>query len=322
LNKSIKGYNTLTKYQNKKCFYGIGIYKRRKVFYKEFESLSFLDKELNGYNIVKDFYNVPKLVGSYDNTILYEYKKDLVSNTLYEYLYFNKKNIKTNLILNQYKNSLLNIKKYNETKLCNYTFFAKRKDMIEDYLLNINDIKFKNILKDMLDNICKNKSLYSFISQGDPTDTNISTKGCFTDFENGGYNSIVGEISIFLVSLLTHGAYFYPKYNSKVYKIRDEYQVNRKISDKNIKFILSYLNMIKNTVDKKVINELDKYLKYYICFRLLTPINIINMEEIDKKIIINLVKDFYQVNSLDELIELINNWNISYIEDFINNKTC
>ena len=46
------------------------------------------------------------------------------------------------------------------------------------------------------------------------------------------------------------------------------------------------------------------------------------MEEIDKKIIINLVKEFYQVNSLDELIELINNWNISYIEDFINNKTC
>ena len=323
MNKNIKGYKTLTRYQNKKCFYGIGIYNRKKIFYKEFDSLTYLEKELNGYNIVKEYYNVPKLIGNYENTILYEYKKDLINNTLYEYFYFNKKSINVNIILNQYKNSLIKLKRLNESKLCNYSFYAKRKEMIDNYLFNIDDKKFKDILNEMLENICKNKSLYSFISQGDPTDTNISIKGCFTDFENGGYNSIVGEISIFLVSLLTHGSYFYPKYNSKVYMIRDNYKVNKKISSKNINLILSYLNMIKENLDKKVINEINKYLKYYICFRLLTPINIINMEDIDKKIIINLVKEFYQINSLDSLITLINNWDTNYINNyFINNKLC
>lgn len=315
MNKDIKGYKTLTRYQNKKCFYGLGIYNRKKVFYKQFASHDYLEKELNGYSIVKEFYHVPTLINYDNNTVLYEYKKELIYNTLYEYLYFGKKNIDVNSILNQYQNSLINLKKCKENKLCNYNFFAKRSDMINEYLMNTNDLEFKNILEETLEVICKDKSLYAFISQGDPTDTNISVNGYFTDFENGGYNSIVGEISILLISLLTHGSYFYPKYNSKVYTIRANYKVSTKISDKNINLILAYLNMIKTSLNERVINEINKYLKYYICFRLLTPISILKMEDNDRKMIIKLVKKFYQINSLDDLINTVNNWDICYIKN-------
>ena len=34
--------------------------------------------------------------------------------------------------------------------------------------------------------------------------------------------------------------------------------------------ITLYLNMIKNNVSKDIIDEINKYLKYYICFRLVT----------------------------------------------------
>ena len=313
MTKDIKGYKTLTRYQNKKCYYGIGVYNRKKVFYKEFESPIYLQKEIKGYKIVSKHYHVPKLINYDNNTILYEYKKDLVSNTIYEYLYFNTEKANINSIIKQYKKNIVSIKRMNETKLCNYNFFAKRKEMINTYLLNIKDSEFNNILKDMLNNICQNKSLYAFISQGDPTDTNISVNGFFTDFENGGYNSLVGEISILLVSLLTHGSYFYPKYNSKVYMIRDAYKVNTRISSKNINLILSYLNMVKESLNKRELKELDYYLKYYICFRLLTPIDVLKMDDNDRKIIIKLVKTFYQINSFNDLIDLINNWDICYI---------
>ena len=129
-------------------------------------------------------------------------------------------------------------------------------------------------------------------------------------------------ICLKLIFLLNSLIYFYPKYNSKVYKIRSHYKVNLKISSKNINIIVSYLNMIKNIVNGDIINEINKYLKYYICFRLLTPIDVSKMEEIDQKIIFSLFKLFYKVNSIDELISLITNWDVCYISNFINLKQC
>ena len=320
MNKDTKGYTIISRYQNKKCFYGLGIYNDEKIFFKEFNLISDLEKEIDGYNIVKKYYRVPKLITKYDNTIIYEYKDELINSTLYEYLYYDVSNINLNNILNQYKNSLKDIKRINEDELCNDKFYKKRINMIDNYSTLIDNLDIKEHIKKVIFEISQDKTLHAFISQGDPTDTNISTDGCFTDFENGGYNSLVGEIAIFLISILTHGGYFYPKYNSKVYMIRSNYKVNLKISSKNINIIVSYLDMIKSIVNKDIINEINKYLKYYICFRLLTPIDVSKMDEIDQEIIFSLFELFYEVNSIDELISLITNWDVCYINNFINKK--
>ena len=311
----ISNYEMLSRFQNKKCYFGLGLYTNQKIFFKEFNSPLDKEKEIKGYQTVKRYYVVPQMVSSVDNTIIYEYKDELINSSLYEYLYFDIGNINLEGILNQYKNSLKNIKKINEKDTFNNKFFKDRIKMIDQYLLLINDLNLSNQFNEMKKVIQEDKKLHAFISQGDPTDTNISTNGCFTDFENGGYNSLVGEIAIFIVSILTHGGYFYPKYNSNVYQIRSNYKVNTTIKDKNKTLIIAYLNMIKNNVSKDIIDEINKYLKYYICFRLVTPLDVTQMDEDDQNIIFSLFEIFFQIENIDELINLISNWDISYIDN-------
>lgn len=50
-----------------------------------------LQNEITGYQKVKDFYDVPKLIFQNRGTLIYEYKEELMTNTLHEYFYFNKK---------------------------------------------------------------------------------------------------------------------------------------------------------------------------------------------------------------------------------------
>ena len=202
----------------------------------------------------------------------------------------------------------------------------------KNIVYNNKKINISNILHDVLHNITSDKKMYSFLSQGDPTDTNITTTGYFTDFENVGYNILVGEFSIMFVSLFSHGRYFYPKYNKKAYVINkaivDKYykykmNLNYSIANNDIKIesisinlpskhkelILQYINFyLQNKYFSKYSNDF-KYLKYYICMRLLTPININNMDEIDKITILVLVVIVYlYVDDLIKLKELIERW--------------
>lgn len=309
----IKGYEILSRYKNKKCFYGVAIYNDKKIFYKEFDSHDDKEKELKGYFLICNYYNVPKIINTYENIIMYEYKEELLNETIYEYLYLDNLNINMDSILKQYENSLSNVQMLDEKELSNYKFFAKRKEMIENYITKIPNEK--NNLNRILEIIVEPKILSAFISQGDPTDTNIGVNGLFTDFENGGYNSVVGEISIFLVSILTHGSYFYPKYNSNVYEIRPKYKVCTRISDKNKKILISYLNMIKNKLN---CDEINKYLKYYICFRFLTPIDILKMNVKDRNIIFKLINMFLKTKNIDDILKLIEEWDVCFIEKLLN----
>ena len=63
--------------------------------------------------------------------------------------------------------------------------------------------------------------------------------------------------------------------------------------------------MFRENLDENVIQELDRYLKYYICFRLLTPINVSIMSKSDQKIIIKNLLDFYNLKNFDEIIDKI-----------------
>lgn len=305
-----KNIYQLSSYQNKKCIYGLGTFEGKSIFYKTM--FNDLKEELNGYNIVSKYYKVPKII-SYDNDlIIYEYNKSLINKSIFDYLYINDELIlDITSIFNQYKSSLKDIKYLNEEEVSNKKFYKDRINMLDD-LINDNEYKkYHSSFKKIKEKLLEDKKLYSFVSQGDPTDTNITVDGLFCDFENGGYNSLVGEIAIFIASILTHGPRIYPKYNKKAYMIKNVDLNNIKFSKKNINLVLEYLNFYKENLNREQIEELDKYLKYYLCFRMISPIKLEVMDDIDKEYVLDLINKFMKINSFDELIVLVNNWELS-----------
>ena len=301
-------FRILTNNKNKKCNYGLCLYKGNKAFYKTvFDGIK---NELKGYKLVSKYYMVPKIIYYSENVILYEYIDDFIDKSLYDYLYGDRNlHIDYNYIFNQYKESLKSVKYIQENKLKNDLFYNQRISIIDKYISSDEYSKYKNIFIAIKKRITKDKKLYSFISQGDPTDTNITTTGIFCDFENGGYNSIVGEIAIFIVSILSHGAYIYPKYNSKVYDAKKLKKYKNYITNKNIELLLEYLNIFKMNLNKNIIKELDTYLKYYICFRIVSPIDIDILSENDREFIFYLLNIFYNAKNFNQIINIIRRWN-------------
>ena len=305
----------LSKYKNKRSYYGLANYNGIKVFFKKFDDKNEIIREIKGHSLIKDYYNIPNIIDYYNNIVFYEYEEELINNTLYDNLFINNGNIDYYKIILPIKKSLNNIKLLDEDSLENTKFFKKRIYLLNKYINDNSFIDYKFLLDELLENIMKNKKLYSIITQGDPTLTNISANGLYTDFENSGYNSIVGEISIFVIALLTHGAYFYPKYNSEVYKIRPSFKVSTSINKKNIELLELYLNSIKEKLNDEIIKQLNQYLKYYLCFRIITPIDITKMSIKDRNLIFKMLKIFINVNDIDTLIKIIKNWDLSFIKD-------
>ena len=318
------------KIETTKGEFGFCKYNGRRCFYKIVDNVSI---EIKRYKMLSNFYKVPKLINSFDNVIIYELIDSLVNCTIHEYLYNDNINFDINNILKQYKKNMETIYLISEDKLINKKFFIDRVDYLKKYLndkifnkiyiYNYKEYNIYKILNETIDNISSNKELYSFITNGDPTDTNISVDGFFSDYECAGFNSIVGEIAIFVISILSHGSYFYPKYNKSVYALRPfilkEYNkfkmvINRrnnkidgkiKILFKNKKLILDYLEFYNDILNNNIKDNVNKYLKYYLIMRVLTPIDVLKMDESDINTIVFLVIIFSEINSINELIELV-----------------
>lgn len=315
----------------------IGQYNDKKIFMKLCLDAN---EKLQKYNLIKNFYKVSKIAIMHNNYIIYDYIKDFENKTINDYLYGKETYIDLNSITSQYSNSLdktLKIKKEFECESKRY--FRDRTNMLNNYInfldfnvIILDDIRYdiKGILMEILDVIKKNKKMYSYITQGDPTDTNITTTGYFTDFENAGYNTIVSELSIIFVSLFSHGSYYYPKYNIKAYssnkniltkykkhKIQIEYEkkedviyikkINYKVQNKSKKIIDSFIDLYLNNKNYYQYKDDFQFLKYYICMRLLTPINLLEMCEDDQITILTLVVQIYikisDLNSLKKFME-------------------
>lgn len=319
-----------------KSIIGICLYNNQKYFFK---SIDEKNNELIKYELIKKYYNVSKIAIKYNEYIIYEYIHDFDKKTINDYLYGAEKKINIKSIITQYHNSINSTLILKNEKECESAqYFLERTHLIKDYIKDLDygslimneeiyDIKF--VLNDIISNIEKRKKLYAFISQGDPTDTNITTTGLFTDFENSGYNSLISEFAIIFVSLFSHGRYFYPKYNKKAYvinkaiinkfnkyKIMNTYCVDNgniyvkkidiKLPEKNKKLILSFIDLYFNNSNYGKYSTDFSLIKYYICMRLLTPININTMDKDDKVTILTLVMYIYNnVNNLQDLKKLI-----------------
>lgn len=323
-------------YRTSKTKIGLCLYNNQKYFFK---SINTTDNEIFKYELVKQYYNVSKIAIQYNEYIIFEYIKDFDKKTINDYLYGKEKNIDIKSIITQYHDSINNtLNLISEYECESKKYFLDRTYLIKEYIkglnydnLIVNDKKYniKSVLNDIIKNIEKNKKIYAFISQGDPTDTNITINGYFTDFENSGYNSLISEFAIIFVSLFSHGRYFYPKYNKKAYvinksiinkfnnyKIVNNYYINKKniyikdfdikIPEKNKNLILSFIDLYLSNLNYPKYSIDFSLIKYYICMRLLTPININSMNENDKITILTLVMIIYNnVEDLQTLKKLI-----------------
>ncbi len=295
-------------------------------------------REIEGYNLIKYYYNVPKLV-EYDivkKEITYEYCEDLNSQTIHHGLFGNKpfdiETITNALVLN-YRD----FKFLNENLAVNSFFFLGRISKLAEYLA-VKKKEYEKII------ICNGEELCSFnecvlsiikdltqnnivpfvISQGDPTDLNISTTGTFTDFETSGYNSLVNEIAIFVGCYLVNCYYYYIKYMNSPHKfftdtlekyqhlVKCDYNEDANsiaVTFKNIipqqakKLILSYLNKVK---ELEIIKS-NFRLGPYIAMRMITPINLNEIDDkSDKYILIALACLFEKkYTTLNDIIKLI-----------------
>ena len=323
-------------YKNSKATFGVKIVDNKKYFYKKTKNVN---KEVDGFNEVNRIYVVPKIAYCDNDEILYEYKKDLEDKTIHEYLY--NKNVgfvNYTKIFNQYRKSINSLVMKEESEYRNTDFFKKRVDILDRYLemdivnktyiLNNQEYMLSDIIIDIKNNLEKTKKLKGILTLGDPTDTNISISGIFTDFECAGYNSIIGELAIIFASLTTHGSYFYPKYNGNAYILRTnllfDYPKYRQdivyfdnpdkkcilipkfsILKKNKRVLLKFLKFYNKYF--KYDMEVGKYLKYYVCMRMLTPLDIEKMDEYDRNVIIALVIYLYEnVSDINSLIKIVN----------------
>lgn len=330
-------------YKSTKAEFGIKIIDNKKYFYKKTKNCN---KEIQGFNEVNSIYIIPKIVACNNDEILYEYKKELETKTIHEYLY-NKYPIYINYhkIFKQYTKSIQKLVIQDENTYRNSDFFNNRIKMLDKYIsykqfdniycLNNKEFSVKEIIQEIKEVLEKPKRIKGILTMGDPTDTNISTNGLFTDFECAGYNSILGEIAILFISLTTHGSYFYPKYNSNAYILRtnllyDFYKYKQElvyfknpdnkyillpkftILKKNKIVLLKFLNFYYKHFKDDL--ELKQYLKYYICMRILTPLDITNMEEYDQMVIISLLINIYEnCTDIESLIKMIKKMKVKNI---------
>ena len=157
----------------------------------------------------------------------------------------------------------------------------------------------------------ENKKQQCILCQGDPNTLNISTTPCFFDLATAGYNPIIGELAITIISTLIYDNYFCPKYHSKSYYLHElaieqsslfepnlyyKYDKSNIYIESNIRtsnirkrYIFGYLEILKkNNI------HIGKEIKYYIIMRLLCVFNIRKMLKKDYYYSLYLVCYFYK----------------------------
>ena len=314
-----------------KGIFGLKKIKGKTYFYKKcFESIL---PEIEGYFSVYKKFKVPSLISfnTEKNNVIYEYIDELFSSTLNDCLFFDR-NIDLNSIITQLTSPFKNIIYDCKNNVKNNKFFNGRLKIIDEYLKNIQDIEvvvnnnlktsFYENLKKIRNEILREGRVPCAITQGDPTDLNISKNGYFTDFEVSGLNSIIYEIAVFIGSFLVNSYYYYIKYMNSAHGLL------KKRLEKYSNYIKYQLTKEKNCISINItkllpklykdlilayLDEIKKYRKYLegfhlgkvIAMRFISPVDLRNIkDENDYFLILAIVSIF--VNKIETLHDLYN----------------
>ncbi len=329
---------------------GSVMFNNKKCFFKIIDGDNFL-KEINGYfacngNLPINNIVFTKKLSSKMYIILYEFDKIVTENSglLNDILV---ENDKSELISEQnlfYLNNVLSVydtiyskKTVNLDKSANDIFFIERintrlkvwyKDLIKSnkkIIINNNiNVSISDILSETIHYFEESNIIHSSVlTQGDPNTLNISIKPSFFDLVTAGYNSIVSEVAITIISTLLYDNYFCPHYHPNSYGTHvqainnyhlfkpnltfdendDELVINSNIITSNIrkKYVLDYINILKK--NNIIINS---EIKYYIVMRLMCVFNINTMEKSDYYYSLFLICYFYS-NITDDFYGSVTN---------------
>lgn len=339
---------------------GCIMYNNTKCFFKIVDCDCFV-KEISGYfacnNIlpIKNIVFTRKLFGDM-YIIIYEYDETITdcSGLLNDVLVSNDVNnaiskedsTQINNVLLTYDNIYSQDLIYLE-KSSNDIFFRERinsrlkkwyKNLINsNKVIKINDkltVSTNNILNETINYFENSNNLKACVlTQGDPNTLNISTKPLFFDLVTAGYNSIVSEVAITIISTLLYDNYFCPRYHPNSYGTHVEAVNNYNLFKPNLLFkenkheLLIYSNIVTSTIRKKYILDyinilkknniiIDSTIKYYIVMRLMCVFNINKMSKNDYYyslflmcyFYVSIGDDFYNsiVNIINEMEELKN----------------
>ena len=238
LNSQIKIFYEIISRNNKFGSFRVGDFK---FFYKVL-NINDYNREFKGYNIIKKYYDVEKLLINLSNDktgiLIYVYDEEIGDDKglLVDYYASNEKLDKQFFhIIDIYKNVFKATLKYTITNSCDI-FYKNRVDsrlkkyyddnFLEKYsknekiLFNGKNIQLnlKLIKKELEEYYSENNRKYwSIISQCDPTDLNITMKGKMIDYLAGGENPLMAEFAMFIWQNVSIGNYLAIKYNSKYF---------------------------------------------------------------------------------------------------------
>lgn len=272
----------------KKGIYGIKHCQNGLIFFKD--NIKYLEDDQDFFKKIDFHYSPVLLIDKEEHTSYYEFDKDLYCNTLYDALYFKGKY----WYLRKKWFKILEISMTTNYKIMNMSETKSKKfylDRVEEIKKSYKNSKNKKILEEVYDFI-KNIDRYSFrtyVSNGDLTDTNICLNNKICDTECFGYNIVICDLAIFFISII-YGRWIYPKYNSQAYKFRKNKIINTKlkISKRQLDILKRIIKLVKPV-------EYESFKKLVI-MRLITPINLADIEESDRIQIDDLIRIIYQSN--------------------------
>ena len=333
---------------------GCAQYNGEKCFFKIVDEELFI-KELNGYLIshrkipTMQMLFVKQLFNSKKYLLAYVYDSSIKENDGLLNDVFVRNDLSTKIrredgkylynILEVYK-KIYNGKKKKLSYCPSNIFFSERVDARLKFwykvLINNNikiEIKNKiNNISDIINETIKyfednKKTKYECIlSQGDPNTLNISVSPNFFDLVTAGYNPILGELAITLISTLIYDNYFCPKYHEDSYFLHDKaieqlYYFKPNITVKKIgKKVRIESNIKSSYIRKRYMKTYIKILKktniditndiiYYIIMRLLCVFNINEMDKEDYYYSLYMICYFYnelsKANNVYSILEKI-----------------
>ncbi len=326
---------------------GVFTIDNKKIFYKILNDSDFI-KEIEGYNIIRQYYKTPKLYFKIENkskNILgYEYNENIGKNNglLIDYFVVEKK-LDNNYykILNTYKNVFLKTIKF--VNCFNYKiFFDNRVNtrMKYNYEFIFNLLKKRNFRnKDdvSLDDIHKSirhyyringkQKKWCIISQCDPNDLNICIDGTLFDYTAGGYVPLMAEFATFFWYNLVQCEYLSPKYNSKAFdnhnaiykKMRKNNFINKRTLDINVRpmrldAIIYYMEKVILPVLLNIDYKNWYYdFKNYLAMKALAVFDFKKMSSKDIYISIKYLKLFYlkDFKTFKDFIKYMKEWRYS-----------
>ena len=297
--------------------------------------------EQQGYNEMKKYYKVSKLIGIDDNSkmVIYKYNNLHQKNKGLLVDYFSKNeslNKEYYNLFSDYIHTFNESIKYTKKGNCNIFFekrlktrlknnidYAKHKKLdnqkikLNNKKVEINLSKIENDINKYFKNI---KKEWCVISNCDPNDLNICMDKMLFDYTGGGNVPLIAEFAVFTCYNLIQGEYLSLKYNKvafknhkKIYqklnkcKIRSNIIIHR---PRNIRInALEYY--AKEIIDPLLtkINYLNWYddFKYYFIMKLLAVFQFNKMSKKDILLSLTYAQLFFEtkINSIDNFIKFI-----------------